>query len=405
MSYDILMATRRPPTRAMVEAFAAETGWRVRLRGDLAGEAGNLLVETAGLLRRRPLLTLSGPYPAEPEDLPAAVRRVVKGRALQCEANVVWSVLDTPDAARVFALCERLAVLCEGAVFNPQEDRLVFPDLPERPARRPSRSRARMLELEFHFPRFGVAEADAFLATLARVWPDSVPTRFGVYEPMKGKLAEPGGREAFVELSQGPDLLFWRSRGPALGGTLSRSPDREPPPGERPRVRLRLDFNASAIEGDGAACDRAVDLFSEVAGGLGAFFAAGYVLRDVLLGAGGAVWHDADTEGLGDWIRGPWWNGLPAPATWLSWYGGAYRAAVREALAGVAEERPGGLLVRLGQRPMDADQVLGLGPVIPQDLVVHLHADANEGIANVAGRKPRVFRGITPSDVIPDLTA
>ena len=40
MSFDIRIATREPPTRAMVEAFVKDTGWRISLEGDLAGAAG-----------------------------------------------------------------------------------------------------------------------------------------------------------------------------------------------------------------------------------------------------------------------------------------------------------------------------------------------------------------------------
>ena len=52
MSFDIVMATRTRPTRAMVESHLREAGWRLTLEGDLAGDEGDLTAESRGLLRR-----------------------------------------------------------------------------------------------------------------------------------------------------------------------------------------------------------------------------------------------------------------------------------------------------------------------------------------------------------------
>lgn len=71
-----------------------------------------------------------------------------------------------------------------------------------------------------------------------------------------------------------------------------------------------------------------------------------------------------------DWITGPWWFGLPAKATWLAWFGPSYAPLVAPALGDLAQPRDGGLLVRLGSTPMDADQLQPVAPRLPVDLVV-----------------------------------
>src|SRR4051812_36390384 len=151
MSFDIQIATRRPPTRAMVEAHLATTGWRLALSGDLAGEAGNMVAETRGFFRRqRPIFILSGPHRAEHEDLPAAVARVIRGRSFLTEMNLPWSVAGSKDVRRCFALCEDLARECDGAVYDPQEGELVFPDLPKSGRREPKLTPSRQLTLEWY---------------------------------------------------------------------------------------------------------------------------------------------------------------------------------------------------------------------------------------------------------------
>jgi hypothetical protein len=373
MSFDIQISTRQPPTRAMVEAHLTKVGWRLDLSGDLAGDAGNMIAETRDLLRRkRPVFILDGPHKAEHEELPAPVGRVIRGRSFLTEMNLPWSVAGSREARRCFALCEDLARECDGAVYDPQEGALVFPVLPTSNRPEPKLTLSRQLTLEWYVSRADQATAAHFLDLLADVMPVAVPTRFGDFEPLPHKLTDPGGREQFLESWTSENwLFFWKSKRPVFGGSVGRSLDREPPPGAHHMVRISIDINASEIAGNQAVVEQTVELFGRVAAELEAFFAAGYITRDVLVGTRGAQWFGRDTENFAaDWITGPWWFGLPSKATWLTWFGPSYAPLVAPALGELAQRTDRGLLVRVGPTPMDTDQVQTLGPKLPAELVV-----------------------------------
>ena len=310
MSFDIVIATRTRPTRAMVESHLLESGWRLTLDGDLAADKGNLTAESHGLLRRKHVFILSGPDPAEHEDLPSPVQQVLRGRAFLLEMNLPWG-LDKKDMSRAFALCEHLARECDGAVFDPQEDRLRYPVVPEKPARRePALTPIRQLTLEWYFQASDANDGLRFLETTRQIWPEAVPTRFGQYEPLRSKMTDRDGEDAFLgQWQPGNSSFFWKAKKPVFGGSIFWSPELEPPDGARPKVTLSLDMNATAIETDHLICDRACfDLFAAIAEELGAFFGAGYVTRGVLTGSRGARWYGQGTEKFSDdWISGWWW--------------------------------------------------------------------------------------------------
>lgn len=405
MTFDIVIATRTPPTRAMVESHLRETGWRLSLEGDLAGDAGDLLAESRGLLRRRPVFVLSGPYPAEREDLPKPVQRVIRGRAYLLEMNVPWSV-GQKNLLRAVALCQHLARTCDGAVFDPQDDRLVYPDMPDRSKRRArTLTPIRQLTLEWYFAHSGPEDAARFLGVARQMWLEAVPTRFGPHEPPRFRMADPTGEATFFDHWQpGNPSFYWKSTKPVLGGSIFWSPDRPALPGQHRKVELSVNINATAMENDQAMCERAVSLFLAVAEGLGAFFAAGYVTRGVLTGARGGQSYGHGTENfLNDWITGAWWLGVPPKATWLTWFGEPYRDLVAQSLAGTAVQRDRGLLVRLGPTPMDSDEVRGLAPALPPELLAGMRAVHDNVPVQDTGEVVLVANEGTPATYIPPL--
>jgi hypothetical protein len=80
-----------------------------------------------------------------------------------------------------------------------------------------------------------------------------------------------------------------------------------------------------------------------------------------------------------DCIRGPWWLGLPSKPTWLTWFGAPYRELVSPSLNGLAVPGDQGLFVRLGQEPMDTDQLKGRTPGLPSELLVNIEAKPGDG--------------------------
>jgi hypothetical protein len=406
MSFDIRIATREPPTRAMVEAFVKDTGWRISLEGDLAGDAGNLVGATNPWLgRSKPIFVLSGPFPAERDDLPARVGPAVRGPAFLSEMNLPWPVAGSKEAARCFDLCEHLARACDGAVYDPQDDAIVFSARAEdRRRAAPRLTAVRQLSLEWFFARSDGGAARRFLDVVGEVWTEALPTRFGPHEPLGHKMNEPGSEAAFAELWRADWMFFWKARQPVFGGSLGRSPEIDEPPGRRRKVTLRIDVNATAVADDPATAERVVELFARVAEELGAFFGAGFVTRGVLAGSRGAVWYGRETENFSfDWIDGPWWMGLPSKATWLTWFGAGYRDAVASAVRGAAEEHPGGLLLRLGPEPMDSDQVRGSAPTLPPELVVGMTPRLGEVPMADTGQPIVLAHDRSPARVIPPL--
>jgi hypothetical protein len=385
VSYELIIATRMPPTRAMVESHLRGSGWRLALEGDLAGDAGNLSAESRGLFRRKPMFILSGPYAAEREDLPVPLQKLIRGPAFQLEMSIPSSV-DDKDAARALALCEDIARTGDGAVYDPQSDEVLFPDVPRKPpAREPVLTPIRQLTLEWYLAANQPIDGARFLEAARRIWPEALPTRYGPTEPMRFKMADPAGEAGFLERWQPDASFFWISKKPMFGGHLFWSATGPEPPGKRARVVLSQSLNATAIESDQAMCDRAADLFVAVADDLRAFFGAGYVTRGVLVGSRGGQRYGPGTENFSnDWITGPWWLGLPAKPTWLAWFGEPYRDLVASSLGGLAVPREHGLVVRLGPAPMDTDELRGHAPDLPSDLLMEIRT-------TVVGPKKNLF--------------
>lgn len=381
MSFDIVIATGKRPTRAMVESHLRESGWRLTLEGELAGDKGNLTAESRGLLRHKHIFILSGPDPAEHEDLPHPVQQVLHRRAFLLEMNLPWG-LNEKEMSRAFALCEHLARVCDGAVFDPQEGRLRYPVMPDKPTRRePVLTPVRQLTLEWYFKASEANDGAVFLETTRRIWPEAAPVRFGPCEPLRFKMTDPEGENAFLGQWRPANFsFFWTARKPIIGGSIFWSPSVEAPEGARARVVLALTLNATAIETDKALCDRAVELFAAVAEDLRAFYGAGYVTRGVLIGSRGAQRYGKGTENFSDdWISGPWWLGLPAKPTWLTWFGEPYRDLVSAPLNGLSELRDRGLLVRHGPKPLDTDQLGGSSLDLSSDVLVSIRATQGEG--------------------------
>jgi hypothetical protein len=387
MTYDLLVVTRLEPTRTTVEACLRDIGWKLSLSGELGGAGDNLLAEERGLLRRRPVFSLDGPLPADRLDLPAAMRRVVKEPHFQVGLNMPWSAVES-FGARAIRFCEALARVCDGAVYDPQDDRVLYPEQPPKPPRpAPAYRHIRLLELDWVMADPGPRDAaEALLAAMEATWPEALPRKFGPVEPLRFKLAAPGGRQQFAQVwsetaaERPPDLrsFHWSSARPFFAGMAGW--DTYTPAHALPSLRVHASLNASAIADDPQACDRAVQLFGTVASALGAFFGGARVLRHYLLGTRGQWNMGPESEqALEQWLWGPGWIGIPPGPSWLRWYGDPYRDLVADSLGPTGEAHPRGLLVRLGPTPLDADQLDGLMPALPLELVFEALPDQPAG--------------------------
>jgi hypothetical protein len=350
------------------------------------------------------MFTLWPPVRRENRDLQPPVRQALRGVALVVEMNLPWT-LRSEDRLRAYALCERLAMDGGGVVYNPQEDRIVFPDLPDvaevpvRQVTKPSLQPGRHLVIEWSLPSAGPSEGAEFLALLRSFWPGALPTRFGSGEPYNHRLGDPDGSEAFAALWDGG--FNWDSKKPVSGGSVN-APHHRIPPGRRTFL-VSVQADSLAIEKDAALCDRVVDLFVAVSTRLGALFGAAYVTRDILEARRGPAYLYREDHIL-EWAYGDYgvrWLGIPPMTTWLTWYGAPYRPLVASALGSVADEIEGGLLVRLGPAPMDKDAVRGLVPPLPPELLLTITPTMARFADRATSERAIERVDVAPAKVIP----
>jgi hypothetical protein len=98
------------------------------------------------------------------------------------------------------------------------------------------------------------------------------------------------------------------------------------------------------------------------------------------------------------------WIGLPASPTWLAWFGKPYAALVRPSVEGqVTAEVDGGLVVRLGPAPINADQLADHFPPLPTSLIAH---KINQPARWIPGASYTLTDGppSQPAEVIPRLS-
>ena len=108
--------------------------------------------------------------------------------------------------------------------------------------------------------------------------------------------------------------------------------------------------------------------FCAVAADFGAAYGAACVTRDAILRRGRTSF-DQRSE-MGPLPRARWWVGLPALPTWLGWFGEPYRELVADAVSDwIVRAEPSGVLTQFGPEPMDVDQLQGVFPALPPELV------------------------------------
>jgi hypothetical protein len=373
VSHDLLVATRTRPKRELLAAFAAGHAAEPTTADGFRSGSNTLLTLPGGEGRT---IDVDGPNRVELDDLPDDLAGVVPRANWLVEIHV--PAASQPDIlGTALDLAIHLARSTDGAVFDPQEDRIVWPSGVTPMPRGSSEMRIRVVELDWFVPA-SVVPPDAALQWLAlaeRMARAALPVRFGGYEPFQGRI-DRDGAEAFVRAWRDEaavpvgGTLHWTASEGGLGGSV-RFPDtrRELRPARLGRVmRLSADFDARPLHRDPAQCEVLVEFFAAVAEAFGAAFAAGSVTRDTIMRRG-RTFADQRTE-VPPMPRASWWVGLPALPSWLTWYGPAYRDLVAVALPATLTSAPdGGLLVRHGAEPMDMDELQRVASPLPAELM------------------------------------
>jgi hypothetical protein len=378
MSYDLAIATRTRPKPDSIEAFARAAGAEIRTVGAFR-PGSNLLVAFGaadvgdGSART---IDVDGPSAVENVDLPDDLAGVVPRARWLVDVHVPAGS-DAETHALALDMAVHLAREGDGAVFDPQDDRIAWPSGITPRARGSSEERIRAIDLEWFIPTSSLP-ADAGRRWVERTMAGfhaCTPVRFGLYEPFQGRLDRDGveGFEA-IWATQAAETIggsfSWTARDGGFSGSVFFADHRTDlrPARVGSVARLSASVDARPIHRDPARCEALVSFFAAVADDLGAAFAAACVTRDVVMSRG-RVSFDGQSES-GPFPRARWWVGLPALPTWLSWFGDPYRELLAEAVSDwVVPAPPSGVLARFGSEPMDVDELRGVFPALPPELL------------------------------------
>jgi len=278
-----------------------------------------------------------GPFEVEDEDLPAVVAPVL----LTCRWTVQISFpagLSSKDLKGVERFARGLAEASGGVLYNPQSDDIVWPRGTSR-LREPGATRdddysneETELRLEWLLGRgLTSSDGDALLDILERRMPEALPRRFGLFEPLQGRL-ERDGRGEFTALWNADETVAWKGTRPFDWGfaSPSRGWGSALTPEERiertpviaghkaPAIdSVELSFQADVAE-DPRWCDALAEVFGQVATVLSPFFAAAFMRLD---------------ENFQEvHLMGRHWLGIPDAPFWLVWVGEEYCRLLRRTL-------------------------------------------------------------------------
>lgn len=420
MSYDLTIAAYRELGTETIEAWASDQGFAVVA----AADGKSYTVQRPGRGDSGFVGEVWGPDPAEPEDFEEELAEACLSPRWMLQVSTPYS---TPKAnrARARSLARHLAEQGEGAAFDPQEDRLVWPrGKQKRTASRAGEVETSMLTLEwFVAPSRWRPAVDHLVPLLVRRCPEALPRRYGAWEPPPHRFdrADPGPFVDFVASSDDGDGFWYASR-PSFGGSFSAPYADKYASGEDEPFRigqLEVSFDGGLVAADDRWREAVVDLFVRGAEVFRAFFAAAQVEPGWTVSRNNRPYAQAaSVQESEHFLRGRLWQGLPPVPVWLSWYGEPYRELVGEALraepepsagltgddddglVGEAEidDREAGTFVRLARQPLPRRRLPRIP--LPQELTYRVR----RAIEHAGGG--RESNPAEPGDraaVIPDL--
>lgn len=379
MSYDYqVICSQRPDSGIVAELVSTKDNYHAH--GRLSEAESNCWVERSSRGKALPAFTLDGPWSVEWEEVDESIAAVVFAPRWLVEVSIPEAAIGK-DRSLAKSIAQSIAKKYEGALYDPQVDSVLWPKSRPRSYRAPvEEQRTRVVNMEWFLPFDVLASVSAplFLALLRRYCPEAEPTRFGTFEPLQHKSA-PGDDSEFLrvwsEVASAPygGSFFWNAKSPCFGGSVGYCDPRDdhrPACGER-FVRLSITLDGRALEGQVRWCEIVVALFQRIASEMAAFYAAAYVERNVI--ARRSLWYDGESESIA-LMRSRWWVGLPSKPTWLAWYGGPYRDRLRASIPNAANHAAG-VLLRNGEPPLDTDQLKGVFPRLPKELIVQYKGD------------------------------
>ncbi len=334
MSYDLIVAAHREPRSETIEAWADEQGFDVVA----APDGRSFTIRRPGRGDADYVCEIWGPDPAEPEDFDEELAAACLSPKWMVQVSTPYSV-PKANLALARSLARYVAEQSEGAAFDPQEDRLLWPR--GKQTRTPPRTGERetsMLTLAWFVAPSRWSAAVANLGPLlARRCPEALPTRYGSWEPPPHRFdrADPAPFVDFVANSKDGDGFWYASR-PSFGGSFTAPHADKHAKGEDERVRIgeiELSFDGRLVAADERWREALVDLFIRGAELFGTFFAAAQLEPGWIVSRNNRPFAQAAAMQEGEhFLRDRLWQGLPPVPVWLSWYGDPYRELVRQAV-------------------------------------------------------------------------
>lgn len=381
MGLTLEVAVRNRCSASEIESFLAKKGCRVAEDAalDTAGASFEVWRKTAnGAVH---LCIVDGPLRVETEDLADELAAMLMAPKWLYQVNFP---ADTPQRSisTLLGLAKLIAKQGDGAVYDPQEDAVLWPrSRPKRFVRRRDAETGPMLFLDIFSPARanGASLMRSYLDVCRRLLPEALPNRYGDYEPMQHRLNGVDDEHALLDFAQESSQIeyggsfFWSASRPFEHCSVSFGDRRRGvTPSHYDDVRGRERMRPMTVLGawvrldcgnEGALADALEAFLVEVARAMGAFYACASL--------GVFPYH------------GPMWIGIPEVPTWLSWYGNEYSEWLR---VRVGKPRPGsteypeGVMVRRAALPSDLEATLR-HPLRPPERLVGAYASTPKRIA------------------------
>lgn len=273
------------------------------------------------------VFSIDGPFAVEPDDFESEEQRGMGATVLY---SLIVARADEQDIALATFLAVRLAERLGGWVSDPQVDEARAPQLPV--------ARGLTLEMAWYRLRDGSADfADTYLSAARAHLPVAVPTRFGIFEPLKGKFP----RDPDIEFDRiyrekcAVGSLMFDGNGIRRGRITGWTNDLR---SRLQVIRIALDFDVLQDSGETGGV---FEFFSDVARKSTSFFASSELSADA-----SSLSRPSSFEGG--------WGGLPPEPKWMTWFSTEYAELVRPYLdPGVVTETPEGVVHRWTDSPAE----------------------------------------------------
>lgn len=262
----------------------------------------------------------------------------------------------------LFSLAEKLG----GAVFDPQKGLLLYPrrmKIKEEPL---SRSVLDVLEVEWQFPGLvSAVQIKAIFESVERIIPWASPKR---YKPLgfSRKKFSSDSMEDFLESFEMVRSMYWHGLEPLISAYLCgpSSISGEELDLSNRFSHLSLSLKYDQVVQDQKLCESLCTIFVELSKALRCKYASAFVVRRQHLdGDELATGGDSECITTGSTTH---WNGIPNVRSWLTWYD---EDVLAQAAPFIQNHKFDGNFLQLGSTPRNNDELKGLFPEFPTELL------------------------------------